>query len=800
MKRRGLGVLILFIGVFCSCFAEKQLIKIKNIESKAGKGSDFSVIIKFTAVENINSPWALGFYMPRTFNKMNNAHTTVNPELSMILTNDKNSKQMVKLDYVNNEEDLNYSAGYTNVLKPISAFNLEKGSEYSIKLKNSNQWAPGNFSSMPQSLFLITDFNSKNPLESKYHNISTKPEQYCIGGYNSGEIAKKINKHIKDNRENSSTVDNPADKYGVIPSPVSISENDNKFTIDKKSISIIFQNENQRKLADLLTSYLKNDFGFENVKDSLAKSVKSPVNAIVFETLDDPKAIKNNPEGYVLEVTNSMIKIKALNNAGFFYGIQTLRLLLHNFEVDDNIPGVVITDYPRFVYRGVMLDLARHFFSVDEVKKVIDCMALLKMNTLHMHLADDEGWRLDLGEGFEDLNKGSRRGFAKGSCLTPEMFIQANLDISNYKDGNKLIEKNYPSADTLYEGAYSINDIKEIIKYANSREMTVIPEIDLPGHARALVHSMPNVFINPDDASQYISVQGYFDDVVPVTTYGSSKAFTGMINKIITEISELFDNQTTLYAINKEVSVGGDEVSAGAWTKDSSADKEWTELSALEKSQLFFQKLQNKTGIVLSGWQQSVQYDDGKINPDIAAKSAVCGHVWVWNPSGDEKSGGIAQAKNLVNKGYPTVLAFADNNYFDLTYTPDIWEPGLYWAGSFVDTHAALSSAANSARVEKGLSEKKQELIKGLEGTLWSENIQNFRHLTYMAFPKMTGLSEAAWAPENITVSEEGKLNWESLIKRLGDNNEKFLGFINKKMDIYYRGYPNGISLESKCK
>jgi hexosaminidase len=250
--------------------------------------------------------------------------------------------------------------------------------------------------------------------------------------------------------------------------------------------------------------------------------------------------------------------------------------------------------------------------------------------------------------------------------------------------------------------------------------------------------------------------------------------------------------QTTLYHTQNEVSVGGDEVSDQAWEKDSSATGAWKKKSALSKSIYFFSLLKKNNPVILSGWQQFIQQDDGTINKEEAVPAKETGHVWVWNPSKD----GIKQAEILANNDYPTVLAFADNTYFDLTYTPDIWEPGFYWAGKYLDTHAALKSSVNISKVLANLTEEKQKNIVGIEGTLWSENIPTERHLFYMALPKMTGLAESAWSPKETTSNSYYEVNWTSLTKRLGKDNKGFLGYLNKVYDIKYRGYPNGISKE----
>jgi hexosaminidase len=281
--------------------------------------------------------------------------------------------------------------------------------------------------------------------------------------------------------------------------------------------------------------------------------------------------------------------------------------------------------------------------------------------------------------------------------------------------------------------------------------------------------------------------------VIPVCLYDNVSpfnAFTYTMNNIVTAVSSLFANQTTLYYQN-EVSVGADEVSPDAWTADTSCSSmAWSGLSALSKSHYLFQLLGlANSNIKISGWQQLVQNDDTTIDPQSLASSYTA-HVWVWNTA---QSLGIAQAQALAQNNYPTVLAFADDLYFDLTYTPDAWEPGYYWAGSFLDTHAALNAAKDAGSVLSGLTNNQQQHILGLEGTLWSENLMNFKHTTYMALPKMAGLAEAAWA-NNTVVS--GNLNWRSLATRLGTGNKGFLHYLYTITGLQYRGYPNGISLE----
>jgi len=742
---------------------------------------DFSIIINLeTGNQNINT-WKLGFYQPRTYRTIG----IVNPNIKMSIINDEFSSQKADLKYSYSKKSDSLSAGYMTVLEPVKAFELQKNSKYTINLVNNNQWAPGNLTAMPQSFFfIITNKDGDN----KIINITTSPSTYQVSGYNPEKTALEIKEYNASNIKNSNKINNEmADKLGLIPTPVSIVEAEGYCNIDIKSEIKVSKTDKDSKNA---FNYLKT-----TIKD--LKYTKEAGSAVIhFNKLNDYKCIDNNPEGYQLVVNKDGITISAETSAGFFYGVVTLDNLL--YSTNGHLPYMTITDYPRFKYRGVLLDLARHFQDINAIEKLIDVMAAQKLNTLHIHFSDDEAFRIGLA-GMPFLKKASARGFAKGSILTPEMMPQANLDISNYKNfdvNDKQIEKNYAHANTLYKESYSLREIKKIINYANEREITIIPEIDLPGHARALIYSNPEAFINNLDKSEYISVQGYSDDVIPVCLYGSEtkqgKVFTKTIDDIILGISKLFYNQKTIYAINNEVSVGGDEVSAQAWTNDESAVGVWAGKDALQKSIYFFKQLQKQTKVNMSGWQQFVQLNNGTIENEIAVPSNDTAHVWVWNTS----QNGISDAVKLANEGYPTVLSFANDTYFDLTYTPDIWEPGFSWAGKFLGTYAALSSASDGSKTLNELSASKKKNILGLEGTLWSESIVNSRHLFYMALPKMTGLAEAAWSPAAVTVDNNNQVDWKSLTKRLGTDNNGYLGYLNKKYKVEYRGYPNGISLE----
>ncbi len=780
------GVLLLFFSF--SRIQAASITQVSSVIIPDTNGQEFSLTMNLSTPTTLKD-WAFGFYMPRTFYQLN----AVNPTLTLqICSNTTQQCQPLTLVTKKNSNSRDYySAGYTSLLAPKDHTDLSPGN-YTIQLKNNNQWAPGNYSTMPQSFFIIQNFSSFDPI---FNHINTKPSDYNIDGYDNANINALIKKHIQDNWDKSKPLskNDLAIHYGLIPIPVSIQKlSDEKLTLPLNSV-ILFNSEfNDTTIEALLNNYLTQDLG-----DQLFTSKKTPM--IVMQ-----KNQMKNPEGYELTISTSQILIKAPTTAGVFYAIQTLRQLWNHNRA---LPNITIKDYPRFEYRGVLLDVARHYFPTNDIKKLIDLMAAQKLNTLHIHFSDDEAWRLWLENYPKLANVGSLRGFQMGSKLTPAVFTQANLDISNHQgflpDG-QLIETLYPQADTLYaqHAFYTWHDIQDLIEYANNRAITIIPEIDLPAHARALIYADPETFQNSQDKSQYISVQGYNDDVIPVCSYNQNGHFTNSMNEVIQDIATMFNHQTTLYAEN-EVSVGGDEVAADAWTQDPTCQDRlaWKDLSALDKSHYFFQLLsENLQNIKFSGWQQTFQEDDGSFSPHKIGATHTA-HAWAWEPTGNgQNQAGIKNAAALANNGYPTVLAFADDTYFDLTYSPNQWEPGFSWAGSFLDTESALRSAYDANQTEQLIEPSMQANLKGLEGALWSENLTNFRHLMYMALPKMTGLAEAGWSPASKTTANNGAIDWQSLATRLGDGKSGFLYYLNKISSIEYRGYPDGINCDIPTK
>ncbi len=751
----------------------------------------FSTYINFDASQTINS-WQFGFYVARTFytyidpnpfESQNNANT----QMTMKVCQVPQGTPCATLEYLKasavTENDL--SAGYTNILAPTTPFPLVAGNSYQVQIVNSNQWSLNNLSSAPQNLFFIVNGEVLNtPTESSIYNlnINESANQQAIASYNQN------NWNTNTNLNQESSI--------IVPSPVSYILGTGNYVISN-GITIHNGLSANNVVAEFFKQDLANDLGITaNIDNSTTATT-----GIIIEPIGNQQSlIESNPEGYQIIIDNNSIVIKVLNNSGAFYALQTLRQLWNARRA--GIQQSTIIDYPRFAYRGILLDSSRHFFSLNEVESLIDIAATHKLNTLHWHLSDDEGTRIAM----QSNNILGSRGY--GQSMNGMMLIQSNLDPTNY------LNLSYPTVDSLYSGSYTQADIRNIIEYANSRNITIIPEIDSPGHARALIKAFPTEFIDPNDHSQYFTNEGYTDDALPVCTYGTNisvgQKFTQSYNQLYSYLNGLFSGQQPLnnsYLIANEISVGGDEVADQTWyTPQNSSCAQNTEfalLNALEKEHLFFKKFAaQNTNLVISGWQQFIQTNESELGVNIVPANQV-GHVWVWNNS----TQGQPQAVTLAEAGYPVVLDYSDETYFDLVYTPSIYEPGFYWATSWSNTYSALKSAISVTNTIAAISTQYQSNIKGLEGTLWSENMPSYQHLIYMATPKMAGLAEAAWSPASITNGNNATAqypNWQSLAHRLGCGNmtqsgnyQGFLAYLSTIYGIHYRGYPNGINLEA---
>ncbi len=714
--------------------------------------------------------WQLGFFSFRFFHDPNShIKMQICEENNYIICNDL--KIEINKNPTNYEDYKNpdLTSGYLTVLAPIGSFPLKPNKSYKITLSGA-QWIPKNISAMPQGFFI------NNIDDKKIINISVN--KYINKSFDHIKAELDIKNHVKQNWYRS--IPYLGDDNLIVPLPVYLKKYIDRRPFSFKEINVI-HNSSYYDLqnAKLLREALIHDLSLVNIDIDQKKS-DSGINFIPCHLPDKCSEIKNK-EGYLIDIFINKENIPVINiythsSAGGFYAFQTLRQL---WNANQMVTPQTIIDYPRFPYRGLSLDVARHFFNVNEIKKLLDVMGAHKLNTLHLHLSDDEGWRIEV-DGFPELTEyGSKRFWGYG--IAPAYLLDGHVDISNY------LNIPYALVNTVYKGYYTKSDIHELISYANDRQITIIPEIEMPGHARAMIKASAIKFADPNDLSVYFGVQGYQDNVLPICQYNINNEFKQNINLLIQNISGLFKNQTTQYALSQEISLSGDEVSPNALTSYIPCNTfPWNSFyTSIEKSHYFFQQISQNLPdeIKVSGWQQIVQDDDGNI-PDYAVPYQKIGHTWTWIPT---TSQGLNMAFQLMQKKYPTVISFADYAYFDIAYTTQWNEPGLLWATTFSDTYKSLSLGSKIEEISN------KENILGLEAALWSEAVPSLEHLMYMILPKMAGLSEAAWSP---LPENDVKINWQSLAKRLGNGKEGFLKYLNQVHRVYYRGYPNGIQLE----
>jgi hexosaminidase len=513
------------------------------------------------------------------------------------------------------------------------------------------------------------------------------------------------------------------------------------------------------------------------------------------------------PEAYVLEIEPAFVLVRGASAHGVFNGIQTLAQLL---EPDGSLPCGRVLDAPRFGYRGMMLDVARHFSSKETVLRLLDCMAAYKLNKLHLHLTDDEGWRLHIDALPELTAIGSKRGVASDGQSLPPSF-GSGADVKS-------------SAGTGY---YDAADFIEILRYAQARHIEVIPEFNMPGHARAAVLAMRvrherlraqgdiegaerYLLSDPADASVYESVQMWRDNVICIALPSVDR----FIDTVVAHVAALYrEAGVPLRAVH----TGGDEVPLGAWLGSPACqalmrERDWRDVGQLHAD--FVERCRAilaRHGLAFAGWEETaLKYGAATAHGCAPAQHegtlAVEGaplplpkpdfdgpgfQVYAWNNAWG--SGKEDVAYRLANAGYDVVLANAANLYFDLAYAKDPQEPGYYWAG-FVDTRHAfvfcpLEMIASAALDPMGrelppaslaamarLSNEGRARILGLQGQLWGENARSAARVEYLAAPRMVALAERAWAPDPgwcgiETLDERAariEADWNEFANRLG--------------------------------
>ncbi|MCK9413130.1 MAG: beta-N-acetylhexosaminidase [Prolixibacteraceae bacterium] len=480
-------------------------------------------------------------------------------------------------------------------------------------------------------------------------------------------------------------------KAALIPKPVSVKSGAGNFEFNGGlDIRVNEVNPGMISLAKYLDDFLTPATGSNNV--ILEPGVQKSEKYIQLET--DDAISQLGKEGYELTISPGTIRLSAHTPEGVFRGLQTIRQLLPaSFEGKKPIKGPwkipcgTILDYPEYTYRGAMLDVARHFFGPDDVKRFIDLIAAYKMNVLHLHLADDQGWRIEI-KSWPSLTKiggTTQVGGGKGGFYTQEVY-------------------------------------KEIVQYAADRFITIIPEIDMPGHTNAALASVPE--LNPDNQPTKL----YTGTKVGFSTLQTNKEFTyKFLNDVIRELSELTPGPY--------IHVGGDE-------------------SHVTKNEDYIPFIERVQEIVLANGKQMIGWDETTLS---ALKPSTVAQYW---SKAENASRGVA-------KGVKIIMSPAAKAYLDMKYNPKT-KLGLHWAGYVeVDTGYKWDPATLVPGITK-------ENILGIECPLWSETVTNIKQIESLVFPRLPGYAEIGW-------TEATNRKWEEYRVRLGCHAERF-----KAMDVNY--------------
>lgn len=515
-------------------------------------------------------------------------------------------------------------------------------------------------------------------------------------------------------------------------------------------------------------------------------------------------------ESYRLETSANGVRIVGGDAAGVFYGVQSLLALIPpGTSGAFSVPAVLVEDGPRFPYRGMHLDVSRNFQDRAAVEMLLDQMAFYKLNRFHFHLTDDEGWRLEI-PGLPELTEvGARRCHTtdERDCIVPSW-------------GSGPFPDRMPGS-----GHYSRTDFVEILRYADSRHIEVIPEIDVPGHARAAIKAMEarharltvkdkaaaNEFLlsDPEDASEYASVQMWTDNVINVCMPSTYDFLAKVVDEIVAMYKDAGAPLTTVH-------IGGDEVPHGVWQKSPAcADLREQESNMTAYFLRRFADILDARGLVTAGWEEigleePLHGTGGGKEPsaEFAKRGfqlSVWNNVWGW---GAEDLG-----YRLANAGYKVVLSNATNLYFDLAYNKHPKEPGLYWAG-LVNTRTAWEfvpmNLYQNARIDAWggvlppdkfdgatrLTPEGRKNVLGIQGQLWGENAISRARMEYLTFPKLLGLAERAWAASPAWAEEADRdaeeAAWNAFANTLGQREMPRMD----QFDIGYRLPPPGAVVE----
>lgn len=633
---------------------------------------------------------------------------------------------------------------------------LKKGDSFAIDILTRTI---KNYTDFPKGFYLVFDGDTAtHPIKLKtstIENLNARDLEIAKANYEKNTKIKRLANH---------------EFSPILPTPKTLVRKNGVFNLTR-NLNIVAPQEFMAEAKDFAND-LGKWLGFMPQINGPKKN-----NAIIINKLSGL-----NKEAYQLRVSSGGVQINATTNTGVFYALQSFKALLPNKlgvgnKSNIGIGAIEIDDEPRFSHRAFMMDIARNFQSKAQIKKTIEILSFYKINVLHFHFSDDEGWRLEI-PGLPELTD---IGAHRGHTLT-----ELDQIIPAYGSGPNRNNK-------TGSGYIKRSEFVELLKFAKSRHVKIIPEIETPGHARAAIKSMDARYQyymklnNKEEAEKYLlrdlndksayrSIQGFNDNIINVAM-PSAYAF---LEKVSDELVSMYKEAG---AELQSIHFGGDEVPVGVWEKSPAVNALMLNNQAVKTTNelwgYYFGKINNmlkQKGLYLSGWEEIGLH---KVNGKMVLDNRFANenfHADVWN----NLSGNEDLAYILANAGYKVVLTNVTNMYLDLAYNKSHFERGQYWGG-YVDIDKPYSlipfnyyknqtEDASGNPIKPGfyddkvqLTEKGKQNIVGLQGPLWAEIIFTKEAFEYLLFPKLLGLAERAWAQDPVWATEPDKQKSEQL-------------------------------------
>ena len=524
------------------------------------------------------------------------------------------------------------------------------------------------------------------------------------------------------------------ERYPIIPNPEYLERRSGELVLNQATRITLSNptNPELRELAELWVSPLRAASGLP-LPVSLEPHKEDPPGSITIRLTPDSGS--ESPESYRLVVSKHGAMLSASTPAGLFHGLQTLRQLLPpQLEEEDRapttasavrwaIPAVEIRDAPRFPYRGLLVDVARHYYPPEFIKTVIDLLALYKLNTLHLHLTDDQGWRLEIKKYPRLTEIGAWR---------KETIVGQHFDP-------------YVGDSTPHGGFYTQDQIRDLVAYAAARQITILPEIEMPGHAQAALAAYPELSCTggPFEVS---TKWGTHENI-----YCPSERTFAFLEDVLVEVMQLFPS--------RYIHIGGDEVPKKQWKespvaqevirREGLADEEGLQSYFIRRIERFLIAHQRK----LIGWDEILE---GGLAPEATVMS--------WR--------GVAGGIVAVRQGHDVIMTPANRTYFDYYQGDATVEPLAI--GGFLPIDSVY--AFEPAPLE--LTPEQARHVVGAQGNVWTEYIATPDHLEYMLLPRMLALSEVLWSPKQAR-------SWRRFVARLPAHFERLgaMGVEYRKMD-----------------